>query len=53
MPGEGTLTIEISNEKQVKGHFEFTAHSLDDMMNVEYQIIVKGKFDAVNRMRNQ
>lgn len=53
MPGEGTLTIEVSNENRVKGHFEFTAHSLDDMMNIEDQIIVKGKFDAVNRMRNQ
>lgn len=53
MPGEGTLTIEVSNENQVKGHFEFTAHSLDDMMNVEDQVTVKGKFDAVNRMRNQ
>lgn len=53
MPGEGTLTIEVSTENQVKGHFEFTAHSLDDMMNVENQITVKGNFDAVNRMRNQ
>lgn len=49
----GTLTIEVSNEKQVKGHFEFTAHSVDEMGEASDRITVKGKFDAVDRMRNQ
>lgn len=49
----GTLTIEVSNEKQVKGHFEFTAHEADALGEASAQITVKGKFDAVDRMRDR
>ncbi len=48
MPGEGTLTIEVSNDKQVKGHFEFTAHTLPELGTEPDRIQVNGKFDAVN-----
>lgn len=49
----GTLTIEVSNENRVKGHFEFTAHEADALGDASAQITVKGKFDAVNLMRDR
>src|SRR5690625_7155205 len=42
----GTLTIETSTDERVTGHFEYTAHTDDDMGNISGTINVSGSFDA-------
>lgn len=48
----GTLTIETSNENEVKGSFNFTAFKRDDDFNVTGQIQVNGSFTALKRKEN-
>lgn len=46
----GTLTIETSTDERVTGHFEYTAHTDDDMGNISGTINVSGSFDAKKRI---
>lgn len=46
----GVLTIHSSDGKTLKGSFEFTAHQLDDELNPQGSVTVKGDFTANKRI---